>query len=334
MKTYVPTITVITTLAFASAISCAQTPPPKARSATPAPLVTAVAPVAVTVAASTDDATAVEAQSEAVEQVNDKLWKIGARAGRASTSTRSLIIPKDAADAKSLTETEEDMSVMARILEKAANGKHEKGERYSTGYGLVFSGSGSTAKNLYIEGYGALFFMSVNFPLLPPATKEKASEPKSDADSEWEKTRDELHRPQGSGSDFSYNFEIFDSSNPFGSVGPAEEYDEEKVTELKESLTTALKNASHIRRLKGDDTVTVVVTGRSSGSKAATIRKSQSNNFNSSGYGTTWVTSPRSGSQPAAARLVIRAKRSDIEAFQKDKLSADDFRKKVSMFIY
>jgi hypothetical protein len=277
---------------------------------------------------------ALEAQNEALAEVDENLQRISTRPGRATTSSRSLVIPRDATDAKSLAETEEDMSVMARILEKAANGKPEKGERRTSSY--VWTASSSiTPRNLYIDGYGALFFMNVNFPLLPPAAKEKPSEPKSESDSEWERTWNEVHRSQNSSSDFNYKFEIFDSSSPFGSSGPAEEYDEDKVSELKENLAAALKNASHIRRLKGDESVTVVVTGRSpKPSGRTTVHRSQSNNSSSSSSSSSWATTSRAGSQAPASRLVIRAKRFDIESFQKDRLSADDFRKKVTMFIY
>jgi hypothetical protein len=178
-----------------------------------------------------------------------------------------------------------------------------------------------------------LFFLNVNYPLLAPATKEQAPESKSEKDSEWEKAHNELYRPQGP--DLSFNFTPFDSgSYVYSTGGPAEEYDEDKVTELKENLTAALKNASHIRRLKGDDTVTVIVTGRNPGSTAKVTTRRSQNGSSSSSSSTSWSTTSRSGSQAPAARLIIRAKRSDIESFQKDKLSADDFRKKVTMFIY
>lgn len=348
MKTYIPTISLIVSLAFASANSFAQTPAPKAVPATPKP---PTVPRAATLAASADEAalatedalaaqeTALEAQNEALAKVNEKLWKIGERGARATTSTRSLVIPKDSADAKNLTETEEDMSVMARILEKAANDKVRKSEHEAMGIGVFGYSSGGTPKNLFIDGFGALFFVSVNYPLLPPATKEQPAESKSEADSDWERTRNELYHPQSSSSDMNFNFNSFDSGYVF-STGPAEEYDEDKVTQLKENLTAALKNASHIRRLKGDDTVTVIVTGHNPGSgakiPARRIHTGPGSSGSSSSYSSSGssITTTRPGSQAPAARLIIRAKRSDIESFQKDKLSADDFRKKVSMFIY
>lgn len=350
MKMHIPTIGLTVSLVFACANGLAQESVPKPHPATArSPAVPRAATLAATedeAAAATEDALtaqekALEAQSQALDRVNEKLWKIGDRQMRATSSTRSLVIPKDSADAKNLTETEQDMSVMARILEKAANEKVRKSEHEAMGIGVFGYSSGGTPRNLYIDGFGALFFLSVNYPLLPPATKEQPAESKSETDTEWERTRNELYRPQSSSSDFNFNFTPFESGSYAYSIGgPAEEYDEQKVDELKENLTVALKNAGHIRRLGGDDTVTVIVTGRSSGPAAkAAMRRSQNGSSGAGGGGFSsssgsWSSTSHAGSQTPAARLVIRARRADIEAFQKDKLSVDDFRKKVHMFIY
>ena len=346
MKTYIPTLALVASLAFACANSSAQKPAPgpdipKTPVAPRALILPAQAQEEVEVAAATEAAlaaqeTALTAQNEALAKVDEKLRIISTRSGRAASSTRSLVIPKDSADAKNLTETEEDMSVMARILEKAANAKSQKSEHEAMGIG-VFGHSGSTGspKNLYIDGYGAIFFLNVNYPLLPPATREQAAESKSETDTEWERAKNELYRPQSSSSDLSFNFAPFESGSYVYSTGaPAEEYDEDKVTELKENLTAALKNAGHIRRLGGDDTVTVVVTGRGPAAAAKTTTKKSQNGSSSSSSSSSWSSTWRSGSQPPAARLIIRARRADIEAFQKDKLSVEDFRKKVRMFVY
>jgi hypothetical protein len=341
MKTYIPTIGLIASVAFACANCLAQeatTPEPQPVTPVPPRLPRGVAVAAApqaeveAVEASVEaQGDALRAQEEALENVNKSLTLIGGHSGRA-TSTRSLIIPKDPPDAKNITETEEDMSVMARILEKAVGSKRQKSERTGSASMWLLNGSSANPRNLYIDGFGALFFLNVNYPLLPPPTKEQ---PEAEGNSEWEKTRKELQHPQSSSSDLSFNFAPFESgSYAFTTGGPAEEYDEDKVTELKENLTAALKNASHIRRLKGDDTVTVIVTGRSPGSTTKVTTRRSQNGSSSSSSSSSWSTSSRSGSQAPAARLIIRAKRSDIESFQKDKLNADEFRKKVTMFIY
>ena len=344
MKTYSPTIGLIASLAFASANTLAQ------NSTTPAPQpLTPVAPkvqrgaavatapeaeveaVEASVEAQSD---ALRAQEEALENVNKSLTLIGGHSGHA-TSTRSVIIPKDPSDAKNITETEEDMSVMARILEKAVSGKRQKSERTAGANIWLVSGSIANPRNLYIDGFGALFFVNVNYPLLPTASKEETTDSKNESDSEWKRTHDELYNSQGPGASLNFNFTPFESgSYAYSFGGPAEEYDEDKVAGLKENLTTALKNASHIRRLKGDETVTVIVTGRNPGSSTKVTTRRSQNGSSSSSSSSSWSTTSRSGSQAPAARLIIRAKRSDIESFQKDKLSADDFRKKVTMFTY
>lgn len=345
MKTHIPTIAFVAALVFASANSFAQKPTPvpdiprtpvaPRAVAVPAIAQDEVEAVAATEAALASQEAALEAQNDALANVEQKLQTISTHAGHARSSSRSLVIPKDAGDAKSLTETEEDMSVMARILEKAANGKKSESEHSGT-YTVWGLGGGpiGPAKNLYLDGYGAIFFINVNYPLVPPVTKEQPAESKSETDTEWEKTKSELYRPQTSSADLSFTFTPFESGYGYSTGGPAEEYDEDKVTELKENLTAALKNAGHIRRLKGDDAVTIVVTGRGAGPALRFATRRSQNGSSSSSSSSSWSSSSRPASQAPAARLIIRAKRSDIESYQKDKLSADDFRKKLSMFTY
>ena len=292
MKTHIPTMAFVAALALASANSLAQKPTlvpdaPRTPVAPRAITVPAIAQdeveaVAATEAALASQEAALEAQNEALGTVEQKLQTISARAGHARSSSRSLVIPKDAGDAKSLADTEEDMSVMARILEKAANGKKSESE-HSGNYSVWTVGTPiGTPKNLYLDGYGAIFFINVNYPLVPPVAKEQPAESKSETDTEWEKTKNELYRPQTSSPELIFNFTPFESGYGYSTGGPAEEYDEDKVNELKENLTAALKNSGHIRRLKGDDTVTVVVTGRGAGPAVKTTTRRSQNGSSSS----------------------------------------------------
>src|SRR5262245_13646633 len=155
------------------------------------------------------------------------------------------------------------MSVMARILEKAVSSKRQKSERTGSATGWTIGGLSANPRNLFIDGFGALFFLNVNHPLLPPATKEEATESKSESDSEWKRVHDELYSAQGSSSSFNFNFTPIDSGSYFYSTGPSEEYDEDKVTEFKENLTAALSNAWRMRRFTGAEALTVIVSGRS-----------------------------------------------------------------------
>jgi hypothetical protein len=237
-----------------------------------------------------------------------------------SVPDRTLVLGKDPSDAKEISKAQEDLEIMAHILAKAAGGGSAKA-RNAMGI-LVHDGlGGDTAgpQNLYLEGYGALFFLKVNYPLVAPASKKVEEEPKEETSTEWEEARREVEHSTPPG--FALNWPQVMS---FGSA--PEEYDSDKVETLKSDLITALKNAAHIGKLKPDETVTVVVFGRGSeGESKIWVRTLPENGGRISN---------RSGRRTGEAHggtLVLQAKKSDIAAFQKDSLSLDEFRKKVTL---
>ena len=65
------------------------------------------------------------------------------------------------------------------------------------GIDLVFGPGESPVRTLYLDGYGALFMVHVNFPLLPlPVTdKPHAEDTIPKAPSTWDQTRAELYGP-------------------------------------------------------------------------------------------------------------------------------------------
>ena len=91
-----------------------------------------------------------------------------------------------------------------------------------------------------------------------------------------------------------------------------------------------MKNAVHIRKLKGDETVTIVVNGRG----PVTEMKSNLRRASGTRSPNVWTTTRSTGEDSKGTKLIVRAKKSDIEAFQKDKTSLDDFRKKVTVMTY
>jgi hypothetical protein len=292
----------------------------------------------------------VSADYRAAEEVYQLVTELGEHGGSASHAGRALVIPKEAGDPKEFAETEEDLNVMARILEKAASGRDDK-HPHAMGIAIQTSifGSPTVPKNLYIEGHGALFFLNVSFPLLAPATKNSETDAKEKTSTEWEEARRELYQRPGSGFEFNWK------SATTG--GLTEEYDADKVEDLKRDVTAALKNASHIRKLKSDETVTVVVSGRSASGETRIVKRSSGGGGDgggnaasgetrtvkkSSGGGGGTAASTRitvavaksTGGESHGTRLILRARKADIEAFQKDKISLDDFRKKVTMIVY
>jgi hypothetical protein len=287
---------------------------------------------------------AVAASQKAVQLAQTKVAVEAARAPKAVTISgfrkgsvgRALIIPKDPTDAKGLAEVEEDMNVMAHILDKAASEDRKSSRAMGIPVFGRLSWGGSSPQNLFIEGSGALFFLNVNYPLQPAPDKDAAAETKEKPVSEWDNAKKEMAGSGGgSGADSFFAFgESFEHSFGWDS-GSSSPYDADKVEELKSDLIAALKNATNIRKLKADDTVTVVVLGTSAlaggktikgkpDDKAARLREEEL----AAVEGRSWDRAP------TPAKLVLRVRKADAESFQNGKLNPDEFKKKVTVMVY
>ncbi len=278
---------------------------------------------------------------------------------RSSPSSRMLVIPKDAADAKSVADVEEDLNVMAHILDKAVSSDADKSAR---AMGIVVTprppGSAAGPQNLFIEGYGALFFLNVNYPLLPPPAADAKPETKEESSNEWEEARQEISQPRRYGSsggggggggyqgggEFGAATPFLTGGSPFPPGAKAAEYDADKVEELKKDLIAALKNAAHIRNLKSNETVTLVISapGHFAGTKAKMKpstgdRRPEEYQVAMENYQVAMNVFQNTGwaaTGGPSTKLILRVRKSDAEAFQKGSLSFDEFRKKVAVILY
>lgn len=235
---------------------------------------------------------------------------------------RPLIITSSAPDEKSLATLDEDLNIMARVLNKSIERGGDDDRKGPMGIHLWAIGQGNRpARNFYLDGYGAVFMLNVNMPLLAPPSKPQVEEKKNETSSSWEEARNEL-----------YGHEDRSDFKRTGDKRPSVPFDSGRVEALKKDLIEALKNATHIRGLKDSENVTVVVQGpgsdqhvqrtRAVGPKKGEIREDVfSYAFSVPGAG------PRSV-------MTLRAKKSDIDAFAKGKTELDDFRKKVSVAVY
>src|SRR5207249_2817984 len=113
----------------------------------------------------------------------------------------------------------------------------------------------------------------------------------------------------------------------------------------------ALKNATNIRDVKPDECVTVAVIGTESSPPMTTKRvkkvrttrsgADQNNAEGASGGGVGWFGDDQALAVAAGDQVVhrqttltVRVRKSDADAFAKDKLSLEEFRKKVSIQAY
>lgn len=248
----------------------------------------------------------------------------------ASSGNRTLVVPQEQADQKAVAEIEEDLNVMARILSKATGtGDKNRSAMGIALHGGFFGSSQPAPQNLYLEGYGALFFLNVNHPLQAPAAKPTENEQKDATSTEWEEAKRELYQSSGGGVNINIPGVLALASSP------AEKYDADKVEGLKTELIDSLKNAAHIRRLKPNESVTLVVVGRKGGaSETRNIVRRSGSGGRGQATATAFSTT-RSGSTAGGEdRMIIRAKKSDIDALQKGKLDPNEFRKKVSVTVF
>ena len=275
-----------------------------------------------------------------------------AGSGPAGRGDSPLIIRSSETDAKTVAAEHEDLTIMGRILEKAISQRDEDERPEAMGIKLITVGGPGGGKSMQIEGYGAIFMLNVNFPLVGPTNKTDEGENKG-SNSTWDEAKREVYGQPG-GAD----------GNPFVARFPKEEFDPKRVEKLKDSLLDALKNASNMRNLKPDESVTVVVRS-SAGRMGGPVRVHVGPKGGGSGF--TWNLgavrvggggesggAPNIPEPPPAMRggsyaqgmgmgdgggsaesvLTIRLKKLDIDAFAKGKATPDDFRRRATVLIY
>jgi len=183
--------------------------------------------------------------------------------------------------------------------------------------------------------------LNVNLPLTPPPETKKEEQPKEEGDPLWEETRHELYSTN----------EVADHTR-FGVVYMrsgldhlSEEYDPEKVEQLKTTLVKSLKHAANIHCLKPDESVVISVRGCA---PAIVVQETAVEEIGGRGSDRTLssrsvstsrrvphqkVLSVKKGSATPAV-LTLRAKKSDIDVFSKGQATLDQFRQKVRIHTY
>ena len=109
------------------------------------------------------------------------------------------------------------------------------------------------------------------------------------------------------------------------------DYEPERVAELKKNILEALKNASNIRNVKSDESITVAVTGPDNAPGSQVRRVFRDGRVERDVVTVMKADKALVGEE---THLIVRAKKADIDAFAKGKLTLDDFEKKASVVSY
>lgn len=194
---------------------------------------------------------------------------------------RLLVIPGAGAKATPIEQTRSDLAIMSRLLSKAAASDGASRNVFRFNFGGIQIGDRRELDALYLSGYGAVFLLDVDFPLVPPPKQPSTHARESkEADSAWENARRELAgMPSGEEGGFGRGNQgsIGFGGGGFGNgsfgggrgvgggyfLGSAEvEYRGELVKQLTDSLINALRHASNIKSVGKDEKIIVHVLGR------------------------------------------------------------------------
>lgn len=251
---------------------------------------------------------------------------LGSRSGSLS---EVLVIPSAEISMEEIATITEDMNIMTRIFERNLQQVHiDVGSMFfsssSDPLNVVFSRGKQSTQGMYLQGYGVLFLMKVDFPLSPGPDVEEETEPQKEegVDPVWTKVKKEIYDPEGP------KKRRTDQSK--------KEYDAEKVENLKTILVKSLKHAANIRNLKPDESVILTVTGSgtSSGYKSVSTIPGRNevvvvDHNNKTKIIQSDMIDDIGVSLPMV--LVIRAKKADIDRFAKDELDFDQFRQNAQI---
>jgi hypothetical protein len=247
---------------------------------------------------------------------------VGDAAGRTSLTEPVLVVPGKPMDAQAIDQIVEDLSIMSRIIEKNALGDDytpgglEAMELLSTYRASPWNSVGPVtffpvagrAKPMYLGGYGAIFFIQVHYPLLPPPETPQEQPAGQQEDPIWAEAKRSVLEPQAQ------------PMLPQEEGEPAEPYSREKVDTLRGNLIATMKHATNIRALAPTEWVTIVVQGPGT----ATAQGGPT-----SPSGPTAIPAP---AQPADRTvLTLRATRADADLYAKGQLNQQQFEQRLQI---
>ena len=254
-------------------------------------------------------------------------------------SSNVLVIPNTDIKAEDVAAITQDMQVMSHIFDKIFQGPRLI-EGVFMDYGEFFGRGSRTTQAIYLQDYGTLFLLEVDFPFSPPPETTVKEEQPEEADSVWQQARQEI---------FSQTVEV--------RLQPSEDkYDAEKVKELKSRLVKALKHTANIRSIKPEEWIILTVHGADQKAGGIVtyelhtqgVSKPISSNARSgfeggygfgggagggAGFGGGGIIGPGQKASQGSV-MTIRAKKSDVDDYANGKLSFEQFEEKVQIFVY
>jgi hypothetical protein len=268
-------------------------------------------------------------------ETNISLWDTNGdpfSLGRAG-GVRTMIIRTTPGEESAQAELEEDLAVMGRVLDKAVSGQINDYKVRAMGIELLTLNGVGGPRAIYLENTGALFFLRVPFPLLPPAEETQTdTAPASRGDSAWEEARRELY---GGGARAGVGDLVHKALRLEVGGQSIQPYSKAKVDQLRSALVAALKNGARVRQLGANEELIVCVAGPAPGSGEPGDGKSRRVETRAAGAkGRNVVLVGVSPDHARRTMMTLRVKKADLDALAADKLTVGEFEQKVSSLTY
>jgi hypothetical protein len=228
----------------------------------------------------------------------------------------------------------EDLEVMSLLLEKKLEQSFGSMPTIHLGIPMLVRRGAPPVQSMFLEGYGAIFLIHVNFPLAgsPEPAKTKTEEPRN---SEWESIRSQLHGETGAGNNFQYTPDGYQTAPTHSG------FSQERVEAVEDQLIRSLKYASNIRGLSPQDFVVLSVRGTGSGGLRVRTITANAAGGGAGGQNMLGTMGGFVGSSSivelageAETFLSLRAKKSDINAFASGEMKFEDFKAQVAKASY
>lgn len=219
-----------------------------------------------------------------------------------------LVIPPTGMSAETVAELRKDMHIMCQIFDR----RLEEANLRPSGRPRMFApnNGGTTTRGVYLPGFGPLFLLEADFPLLPgPAKAEPAVEESGDA--LWLEIKQQMEN----------------QAAPNAPARVAPEYDATTVEKFRRTLTKAMKHAANLRHVDPDNQIVVVAVN---GSK--TVPNGPGILF-SNAYGQSVPVLPTT--EPTTLQVMaLRATKADLDAYAGAQLTDDQFRERTGIATY
>jgi hypothetical protein len=241
---------------------------------------------------------------------------------RGPNASRLLVVPAADAESEEVSKVREDLAIMSRVLQRAVSPDGQKRGGFRFDFGDLRVGGRNDLDAMYLDGFGAMFLLEVDFPLSAPskpeAKKTVAKEPK---DAAWEQARRELAGKPGGEDAWELHEEDDEDDEPT--------FDADQVERLKKRLFESLRSAGNIRGLKSGEQVIVQVTGKAPKHPRPVIVQGRPGGVGGAYRSNVFMSD--SGDGFGATTLTIRVKKSQVEDFAEGKVTAEEFAKRVTL---